>query len=127
MSQVPEILPEGFRVKYGNIKPTDWIYDSSCTCYKAHFIKKTYECTGFFTADGKWLRTETEIDKGTIPADIMTAFAATDYKDWEIVTTMRIETADIPSGCQFNVKKGKDRYTLVFDLKGNLLGKGKTL
>ena len=124
-SQVPEILPESFRVKFGKIRPTDWVYDSSCICYKAHFIKKTNECAAYFTAEGTWLRTETEIDKGTIPAVIVDAFNQSEFKDWEITATYSIATPDIASGCQYNVKKDKQAVYLVYDLKGKLLRKNK--
>ncbi len=124
-TQVPEILAEGFRIKFGNIKPTDWIYDSSCICYKAHFIKKTNECSASFTEEGRWLRSETELDESTIPQVIMDAFKSSDYKDWSIASIMRVETINISSGCQFNLKKKKEQYYLIFDLNGKLLSQGK--
>ena len=77
---VPAALQEAFSSKYPNVKNVKW--ETKAGYYVADFYDG-YETSAWFTTDGNWHMTETDIPYTALPDPVKSAFEASDYKTWK--------------------------------------------
>jgi hypothetical protein len=118
---IPSVLSESFNHIYPNVKTLTWEYDTLTECYKVFFINKINEREAYFRPDGRWVLTQTSVDKHSLPATIVKSFKDSKYNDWKIFEADRIETPEVKNACRLKIKNGKEIYLLAYDLDGNLL------
>ena len=78
---VPTPLQEAFSTRYPNVKNVKW--ETKAGYYVADFYDG-YEASAWFTTDGNWHMTETDIPYTALPDPVKSAFEASDYKTWKI-------------------------------------------
>lgn len=125
-SLVPQELKDHFDEKFPKVDPSEWLYDTSCTCYIVRFILKFNECEAQFSKTGKWLQTQTAMDERSVPTPVAVAFKESEFKDWKVLEIMRTETFEVKSCCEYKLKKGKEMYDVLFDFEGKMIRKRKT-
>lgn len=87
-SKVPEAVRNTFTEGYPDTKNLKWETEtvSQQQYYKAEFSNKKesdFSTSAWYTADGAWHMTETEMPYNDIPAAIRTAFEGSEYATWK--------------------------------------------
>lgn len=87
-SQVPEAVRTAFDGNFSNTANLSWETKalSQGQYYKAEFNNKNengYKTEAWYTADGAWYMTETEMPYNDIPQAIKTAFESSEYASWK--------------------------------------------
>ena len=77
---VPAALQEAFSSKYPNVKNVKW--ETKAGYYVADFYDG-YEASAWFTTDGNWHMTETDIPYTALPDPVKSAFETSEYKTWK--------------------------------------------
>ena len=111
----PTAVVTAFSQKFKNVNELKWGMEKN-GAWEAAFELKDVEMSSNFSADGKWLETETEIKVSELPEPVMAALKGKKVKE-----ASRIERADGTTVYEAEVKH-KD---LVYDASGKLLSAGK--
>lgn len=87
-SKVPEAVRTAFESNFSNTANLEWEIKniSQKQFYKADFYNKNdnnYKTEVWYTADGAWYMTETEMPYNAIPQAIRTSFENSEYKNWK--------------------------------------------
>lgn len=87
-SKVPEAVRTAFENSFPNTAHLSWETKSVLQgqYYKAEFNNKSdngYKTEAWYTADGSWYMTETEMPYNAIPQAIRTAFESSEYASWK--------------------------------------------
>lgn len=88
LSKVPADVRNTFDESYSNIANLKWETEnvSQYPYYKAEFNNKNnnnYKTSAWYTPEGKWQMTETEMPYNVIPHAIQTAFENSPYATWK--------------------------------------------
>lgn len=87
-SQVPEAIRNAFDSSFSNTANLSWETKtvSKGQYYKAEFNNKSdngYKTEAWYTADGTWYMTETEMPYNAIPQAVKTSFESSEYASWK--------------------------------------------
>ena len=87
-SKVPEAVRNAFDSSFSNTANLSWETKtvSQGQYYKAEFNNKSdngYKTEAWYTADGSWYMTETEMPYSDIPQTIKTSFESSEYASWK--------------------------------------------
>jgi hypothetical protein len=113
-SKVPAAVTKAFKAKYPNVKDADWEKDG--TDYEVEFLMATKKYESKFSADGKWMETETKMKVTEIPQSVKTGWAKTEYKDWKIENVSKVESSDATMSSFYELeveKAGKEKEVCV--------------
>lgn len=116
---IPEVVTKTFQQKYVGETSPNWEIDAHGN-YEAHFKQKGIKYRADFTPQGKWIETETSIDKKDLPKVIKEKLK----KDFDYYNISEVEKVEHHSkGLFYDVEfkqKGKN-IDVEFDAAGNLL------
>jgi len=87
-SKVPEAVRNAFDSEFSNTANLNWETKtvSQGQYYKAEFTNKSdnnYKTEAWYTADGAWYMTETEMPYNAIPQAVKTSFESSEYASWK--------------------------------------------
>ena len=87
-SKVPEVVRNTFSERYPDTRNLKWELESVSQkqYYKAEFRNRKesdYSTSAWYTTDGTWMMTETEMPYSAIPAAIRTSFEGSMYATWK--------------------------------------------
>ncbi|SHJ10493.1 PepSY-like domain-containing protein [Bacteroides stercorirosoris] len=87
-SKVPEAVRNAFDSSFSNTANLSWETKtvSKGQYYKAEFNNKSdngYKTEAWYTADGTWYMTETEMPYNAIPQAVKTSFESSEYASWK--------------------------------------------
>lgn len=87
-SKVPEVVRNAFDSSFSNTANLSWETKtvSKGQYYKAEFNNKSdngYKTEAWYTADGTWYMTETEMPYNAIPQAVKTSFESSEYASWK--------------------------------------------
>lgn len=87
-SKVPEAVRNAFDSSFSNTANLSWETKtvSKGQYYKAEFNNKSdngYKTEAWYTADGTWYMTETEMPYNAIPQAVKTSFENSEYTSWK--------------------------------------------
>ena len=99
-SFVTEAVHNAFQNLYPQVQPYDWEIEG--TYIKAEFYKDTVHAEAYFTPEGTWVRTETDI-RGTLP-EAVTTYLTTNYPDY---TVDEVDWVETPNGNYYEVELEK--------------------
>lgn len=108
---LPQAVKTAFDQKFPNATDVEWDKEDDGN-WEVEFELGDEESTAVFSADGKWLETETEIAVEDLPEAVRNA-----VKGQKVREAARILKAD--GATVFEVEIGKK--DLIYDAKGNLL------
>ncbi|MEO6040197.1 MAG: PepSY-like domain-containing protein [Saprospiraceae bacterium] len=107
-SHPPQAVATAFQQKFPNVTDVDWSQEKNGE-WEAEFEQNEVDMSANFSADGKWLETETEIKISELPAPVRTALTGKKIKE-----AARILRADGSTVYEAEVR-GKD---WLFDAQG---------
>jgi hypothetical protein len=114
--KVPARVRETFRAKFPDVRRVEWKLKEDKN-YEAEFQLKEVEVAVKFDEKGKWLETETAIERSALPTKVMATISSA-YKAYKIVETQKVELAgDKP--ILFEVHLENAREILKVQLKDN--------
>lgn len=111
----PAAVVTTFNQKFQNVKELEWGQEKNGE-WEAEFDQNGAEMSANFSADGKWLETETEIKVADLPAPVQAALKGEKVKE-----AAKILRADGSTVYEAEVKHDD----LIFDASGKMLSKGK--
>jgi len=104
-----------FNQMFKNVEELQWEKEKNGE-WEAEFEQNEVEMSANFSADGKWMETETEIKFAELPAPVQAALKGKKVKE-----TAKIQKSDGTTVYEAEVK----RKDMIFDASGNLLSEGK--
>ena len=109
----PEAVLKAFKQKYPDAQDVDWSKEKNGE-WEAEFELpgNSKEMSTTFSADGKWLETETEIEFSELPAPVRSVLQGKKVKE-----AARIEKADGTTVYEAEVK----RKDMLFDASGKMV------
>lgn len=108
----PAAVLAAFKQKFPSAQDADWSKEKNGAWESEFKLPGSSEMSATFSADGRWLETETEIAFSELPAPVAAALQGKKVKE-----TARIEKADGSTVYEAEVKH-KD---LIFDVSGKML------
>ena len=117
---IPVAVKNAFNAKYPNMKVTDWDWEEDKDAYEAEFKMNGRENEAYFSPDGAWLKTKTDIKHEQLPTAVRNALASGEYSAWHMSDYAEMDT---PEGKRYKVRarKGVDFVYLKYDANGTLL------
>lgn len=112
--QVPPSVHREFAKQHPNMFPYDWEYKKKKGIYSAEFIDNGKELKAYFSSDGNWLYTETEIKREQLPQEIWSSLSKTNYQHWKLDDVDLLKTPKFSSVYQLEMKNGKQKIYLYF-------------
>lgn len=112
-------LQNAFNTKYPNMTPTGW--ESKQGYYVADFRDGKYEAEAWFSADGTWQMTETDVPYSSLPAAVRNAFEAGDYAAWRVEDVDKVERRDAETVYVIEVESGEQEVDLYYTEDGILV------
>lgn len=116
--RVPIELQNAFSAQYPNIKNVIW--ESKLGYYVAKF-HDGYETDAWFTPEGVWLRTETDIPYTALPNPVKTTFEASEYASWRREDIDKLEAPDVETVYIIEVEKQNQEMDLHYSEDGVLI------
>ncbi len=114
-SDVPKAILETFNSNFKDAKVVSWDKEKDGG-YEAEFGYNGAETSATFSADGKLMETEQEIEKSVLPSEI-TAYVSKNYAGKNISEVSKITTAEGTIMYEVEI----DKKDLMFDEKGNFI------
>lgn len=118
-SKVPEVVKNAFKAKFPDAKKIQWELEND-SIYEAEFVSNKVEMSSNFSATGRWLETEKEIDKKDIP-DAVLKMIAGKYAGYKIVEAESVDSPACSQCYEVVLKKGKKKVELLLNKDGNIL------
>lgn len=115
---VPAELQSTFSAKYPNAANVKW--ESKSGYYVADFYDG-YEASAWFTQDGKWQMTETDIPYTALPQAVKTSFETSEYALWEKDDVDKLEREGFETVYVIEVEKQNQEMDLYYSEDGVLV------
>ena len=112
----PAAVVTAFNQKFPGVQDVDWDKEKNGE-WEAEFEEGEVDMSANFSADGKWLETETEIAVSALPQPVRD-YLATNFKGKKIKEAAKIITPDGKTTYEAEVKGQGD---LLFDAEGKLV------
>ena len=120
-SEIPKTIKESFTKLFPNAKEVKWSKESD-TELEAEFETAGKEQSANFDLSGKWMGTETEIEKSELPKSVTDAIAK-DFAGYKIEEAEKAETPDKGKFYEVELEKGKVTYEVQFSAEGKVMKK----
>lgn len=111
----PAAVLAAFNQKFSNVEELKWKLEKNGE-WEAEFEQEEVDMSANFSADGKWVETETEIKASKLPASVLAA-----VKGKRVREAARIDRADGTTVYEAEIR----RNDFVYDSNGNLISQGK--
>lgn len=119
LSVVPVELTDSLSKKYPQATRVEWENDRGY--YIADFYENGWERTAWFTPEGIWQLTETEIRFTDLPDAVQTAFRASTYATWEIEDVDMVERLEMEVVYVIEVEQYSQEMYLYYAADGVLV------
>ena len=116
---VPSQVQLAFKSKFPDATKVKWSKESE-TEFETEFRLAGDEISANFSQDGKWVETEKEITKKSLPAAVQSTLDAK-YAGYRIGEITFTETSEGDSFYEMEVKKGKEEMILHIAADGRVL------
>jgi hypothetical protein len=107
--QPPEAVTSAFASRFSNTDRVEW--DSASQEYRAVFNAAGHPVTAFFSPDGNWLKTETEMITSELPSVVVQTIVGAFHGN-NIVKTARVDSAGNVTYYRLNIRR-KSKTTVV--------------
>lgn len=115
---VPTELQNAFSSKYPNAANVKW--ETKSGYYVADFYDG-HEASAWFTQDGKWQMTETDIPYAALPQAVKTTFESSEYAAWKIDDVDKLDRENIETVYVIEVEKQNQEIDLYYSTGGVLI------
>ncbi len=120
-SEIPKAVKDSFAKRFPNTKEVEWSKESD-TEFEAEFETAKKEQSANFDLSGKWMGTETEINKSELPKAVIDAIAK-EFAGFKIEEAEKAEILDKGMFYEVELEKGKLSYEVQFSAEGKVLKK----
>lgn len=120
-AQVPELVKQSFSKVYPNIKVDAW--EKEAANYEAEFHLNKVESSALFSEHGNFIELEQEIVLTDLPKAAID-YCHLNYKKYKLNEAAIITDVYKKATYEIELKKGKEKFDLLFDEKGNFIKKG---
>ena len=119
-SKTPEAVKKTFQAKYPGENDPDWDVDSNGN-YESHFKIDGIKYRADFLPDGKWIETETSIDKDELPSAVKEAIKKL-YPDEEITEIEKVMHHSKGTFYDVEFKQKGKNHDVEFNASGKVIG-----
>lgn len=105
--------------KYPKASRVEWEQEKGYQV--AEFREKGVECKAWFSNDGKWIMTESDLKYGALPATIRSDVEKGEYCSWKKDDIDKIERAGMPAVYVLEMKKDGQEAELYYSENGELM------
>lgn len=112
-------IQEVFITKYPNAERVEW--EKKQDHYVADFYLDGIKREAWINAQGEWVMTESDIRFDALPAEVQTAFEASEYKAWKIDDVDMLERVEMEPVYVIEVEQGKQEIDLYYAADGTLI------
>ena len=109
----------GYKEKYKKLPVDAWMQDEDT--YIAVFERGEAKYKASFTSDGKWTQTATKVKEEAVSGAVKKAIKNTEWKDWKLSESYKVETPEYKKLFVLHLKKGKEKKILSFDPTGKAI------
>ena len=113
----PKAVSSAFSEKFGTVKSVKWDQEEANE-WEAEFKMNGNEMSASFDNAGKWLETESEINKKDLPENIVNAFKA-QYEGWKIEQVEKIEKPDFV-GYEMSIEQEDNEKEILISRDGQI-------
>ena len=113
------VVESAFAAKYPNATRVEW--EVKGTYYVADFWLNNQEQEAWFSWDGDWYYTETDITFAQLPEAVKTAFNQSEYATWHIDDVDMLDRKGMDIIYVIEVEKGNQEYDLYYTADGVLV------
>ena len=121
--KVNEKIKATFAKLYPDVKEVKWV-EVSKSEFKAEFKKDSKAMVTFIDAEGKLIKTKSEISKSELPK-VVEEFVAKNYKDWTITKTAKVVDAKDVVTFETQITKEQMKENLMFTKDGKYIEQKK--
>jgi hypothetical protein len=119
-NQVPDLVKQSFSKVYPNIKVDTW--EKEAVNYEAEFHLNNVESSALFSEQGNFIELEQEIVLTDLPKAAID-YCHLNYKDYKLNEAAVITDVYKKATYEVELKKGKEKFDLLFDEQGNFIKK----
>lgn len=116
---VSETLTRSLADRHPDAERVEWETD------KGYFVADFYEAgkekSAWFTPEGLWQLTETEIPFNALPDAVQTAFNGSTYANWHVEDVDMVERPDVETIYVIEVEQGEQEVDLFYTADGVLV------
>ncbi len=112
-------VESAFRSRYPRTSRVEWEFKQGY--YVADFRRNNSEAEAWFTPQGEWSMTETDVRHANLPQTVNDALEQTEYADWRIDDIDMLEYPDRETVYVIEVRQDHAEYTLYFTTDGVLV------
>lgn len=118
---VPADIQNAFSAKYPKITNVKW--EAKSEFYVADFRDNTYDASAWFTTNGVWKMTETDIPLTALPAVIKSSFEGSEYASapWKIDDVDKLERQGLETVYIIEVESSSQEVDLFYAEDGILI------
>lgn len=117
---VPQELTDALAKEHPNAQRIEW--ETKGTYYVADFREDNFEKESWFTTDGVWQMTETDIRYTDLPAAVRTAYESTTYFNvWRVDDVDKLERRGMDVVFIIEIEKGNQEMDLYYSENGILV------
>jgi hypothetical protein len=117
---VPANVKKGFAAKYPDAKVEEW--EKEGEFYEAEFDLNKVESSALFDVNGGFKELEQEIKTSELPKTA-TEYCSKTFADYKLEEASKITDAAGKVLFEAEMKKGREKFDLIFDDKGNFVKK----
>jgi hypothetical protein len=119
-TEVPDLVKQSFSKVYPNIKVDAW--EKEAANYEAEFHLNNIESSALFSEHGNFIELEQEIVLTDLPKAVI-EYCTLNYKDYKLNEAAIITDVYKRATYEVELKKGKEKFDLLFDEQGNFVKK----
>lgn len=112
-------LQNAFSDKYPDTRVMKW--ETEGGHYVAEFYNDRYEADAWFTPDGVWQMTETDLPYNALPAAVRNAFQSSQYAQWRVEDVDMVERRAMETVYVIEVESGNQEIDLHYNIDGILV------
>lgn len=112
-------LQNAFSDKYPDTRVMKW--ETEGGHYVAEFYNDRYEADAWFTPDGVWQMTETDLPYNVLPAAVRNAFQSSQYAQWRVEDVDMVERRAMETVYVIEVESGNQEIDLHYNVDGILV------
>jgi hypothetical protein len=120
-TEVPDLVKQSFSKVYPNVKVDSW--EKEATNYEAEFHLNNVESSALFSEHGNFIELEQEIVLTDLPKAAI-EYCNLTYKDYKLNEAAIITDVYKKATYEVELKKGKEKFDLLFDEHGVFIKKG---
>jgi hypothetical protein len=118
--KLPSPVKKAFKADFPKNSKAEWTMDS--LNYEVNFLVNDVKNSATYDKDGKWLEKEATINLGQIPKDIKASITK-NFPGFHANMAEKVETNGKETEYLIGIYKGKEKYEVLFSLKGDIIKK----